>query len=223
MRTELWNGHPVRFVERDGEWWAVAKDVCDALEIEDAGRAVQQAEARLKEAEVCDPISKRITLPAKSDSPKSRKTQEMACVNELGLYELIFASRKKEAVQFRHWVAKLLRSLREAFGFEQYRAMAFIESAKNHHLDMNVIKEAFNPQDRVPYIKAQSITNKCMANILGEPKTIGKDELKARYPEMLPLRDEILTETAKLMAMSEKYGLGLSVSKAIYGKFGTAA
>jgi len=40
---------------------------------------------------------------------------------------------------------------------------------------------------------------------------------------MLPLRDEILTETAKLMAMSEKYGLGLSVSKVIYGKFGTAA
>jgi prophage antirepressor-like protein len=26
IRTENWNGHPIRFVERDGEWWAVAAD-----------------------------------------------------------------------------------------------------------------------------------------------------------------------------------------------------
>ena len=112
MRTEPWNGHPIRFVERDGEWWAVAKDVCDALDIEDTSQAVQQMEARLKEAGICDPFSKRITLPSQSDSPKSRKTQDMVCMSELGLYELIFASRKKEAVHFRHWVTKLLRSLR---------------------------------------------------------------------------------------------------------------
>lgn len=31
MKTEVWNGHSIRFVEKDGEWWAVLNDVCNAL------------------------------------------------------------------------------------------------------------------------------------------------------------------------------------------------
>jgi prophage antirepressor-like protein len=37
MKIEIWNGHNIRFMERGGEWWAVAKDVCDALDIELTG------------------------------------------------------------------------------------------------------------------------------------------------------------------------------------------
>ena len=32
MKVENWNGYEIRFVEKDGEWWAVAKDVAKALE-----------------------------------------------------------------------------------------------------------------------------------------------------------------------------------------------
>lgn len=31
MKIEEWNGHEIRFVWHDGEWWAVAKDVAKAL------------------------------------------------------------------------------------------------------------------------------------------------------------------------------------------------
>ena len=31
MKTELWNGYQIRFVEKGGEWWAVATDVANAL------------------------------------------------------------------------------------------------------------------------------------------------------------------------------------------------
>lgn len=31
MRIEYWNKHPIRFVEVNGEWRAVAVDVCLAL------------------------------------------------------------------------------------------------------------------------------------------------------------------------------------------------
>lgn len=34
IRTENWNGHPIRFVERDGEWWAVLADVAMALDMD---------------------------------------------------------------------------------------------------------------------------------------------------------------------------------------------
>lgn len=31
LRTENWNGYTIRFVNMNGEWMAVLKDVCDAL------------------------------------------------------------------------------------------------------------------------------------------------------------------------------------------------
>ena len=32
MKTENWNGHEIRFVEKEpGEWWGIAKDVADVL------------------------------------------------------------------------------------------------------------------------------------------------------------------------------------------------
>ena len=31
MRVENWNGYDIRFVEKDGEWYAILKDICDAL------------------------------------------------------------------------------------------------------------------------------------------------------------------------------------------------
>lgn len=31
MRTENWNGFYIRFTEVNGEWYAILKDICDAL------------------------------------------------------------------------------------------------------------------------------------------------------------------------------------------------
>ena len=31
MKIENWNGHSIRFVEHNGEWWAVAVDIAKAL------------------------------------------------------------------------------------------------------------------------------------------------------------------------------------------------
>ena len=30
-RIENWNGYDIRFVNLDGDWYAVLKDICDAL------------------------------------------------------------------------------------------------------------------------------------------------------------------------------------------------
>lgn len=32
MKTEIWNGHSIRFVEKEsGDWWAVLSDVAKAI------------------------------------------------------------------------------------------------------------------------------------------------------------------------------------------------
>ena len=33
MRIENWCGHDIRFVEIDGHWYAILKDICDALKL----------------------------------------------------------------------------------------------------------------------------------------------------------------------------------------------
>ena len=211
MKVELWNGYAIRWVDDKGDWISVAQDICEALDIINTADALKNMPDRY--------IAK-IYIPH-PQSPK--KKLEVIGLNELGIYRLIMRSNKPEALAFQDWVFNMLKSLREALGYEQYRMMAFTDSVKNHRLNMDLLKEALNPQDKVPYIKAQTIANKCMATIVGEPKAISKDELKEKYPEMIPLRDEVLTSTAELMALNERFNLGVSVNEAVYRKYQAAS
>jgi prophage antirepressor-like protein len=68
MRLENWNRHSIRFVERDGEWWAGLADVAEALDLE-----AKHINERLTPGfvEVCEVVSIDLT------SKKARKTQKM--------------------------------------------------------------------------------------------------------------------------------------------------
>jgi prophage antirepressor-like protein len=216
MKIETWEGHEIRFVEDNGKWWAVAADVCAALELEQVTRAVDEMQERLKLAGVDGVTSSKVI----STPNGYHKKETVTMVNEQGLYELIFASRKKEAVKFRSWVTgEVLPKLREAAGLEQYKVLTFAQSVENHHLNGDALQEAFHPVDKTPYAKAHAITNKAVSNILGLPKSIKKDEIKERYPEMIPIRDEILTDTVNLMTLVERFDLNVSVSAKIYEKW----
>ena len=34
LRVENWCGYDIRFIEINGEWWAILKDICDALKLQ---------------------------------------------------------------------------------------------------------------------------------------------------------------------------------------------
>jgi prophage antirepressor-like protein len=200
MKVEIWNGHPLRFVEKDSEWWAVAADVCKALGLENITEALRNMpEIYVSKCRICG-------FSKTEDTSRARKTQDMFILSELGVYRLIMRSNKPEALAFQDWVFNLLKSLRKAAGYEQWQMMMFTESVQNHHLNMSLLKEAFNPQDKYVYLKAHSITNKCIANIIGEPKAVKKEELKKRFPEMIPLRDKVLGDTVQLMTTQARFG-----------------
>lgn len=40
MKIENWNGHEIRFVSVNDEWWAVAKDVAESLGLKQVTRAI---------------------------------------------------------------------------------------------------------------------------------------------------------------------------------------
>lgn len=79
----------IRTVVQDGEPWFVAKDVCEALELDNVSRAVERLDDDEKG------ITSIHTLGGE---------QDMLTVNEPGLYTLILGSRKPEAKAFKRWV-----------------------------------------------------------------------------------------------------------------------
>lgn len=94
-----YQGCKVRTVLVDGKPWFVARDVCSVLEISKHRDAV----SRLDEDE-------RGSLLV--DTPGGK--QEMAAINEPGLYSLTMVSRKPEAKMFKRWVThEVLPELRK--------------------------------------------------------------------------------------------------------------
>ena len=77
----------VRVLEKDGEPWFVAKDVCDILELTNTTVTV----SRLDNDEVA-----KFNLGG--------IVGETNLVNEYGLYSLILGSRKQEAKNFKRWI-----------------------------------------------------------------------------------------------------------------------
>lgn len=96
----------VRIVEKDGQPWFVAKDVCDCLGLANPTRAISRIDKD-------EGALLQVTHP---QSPT--KSIEVNCVNEYGLYTLILASRKPEAKQFKKWIThEVIPSIRKYGGY----------------------------------------------------------------------------------------------------------
>lgn len=130
MRTENWNSYEIRFVEYNGEWWAILKDICDAL-----GLRTDKVANRL------DPdMLERVRIdvsdhPSRGVTSRARKTQDMLAVNELGIYEALFASKRLEARKFRRWSATVMRRLRTKVGLEGYEVMRMTDKDIQDDID----------------------------------------------------------------------------------------
>lgn len=90
LQVFKYKGEQVRTVERDGEVWFVAKDVCDALGLSNARKAVKSLDEDEKNT---------VTI-----GYGNRGNPNMTVINEPGLYRLIFKSTKAEAKEFTRWV-----------------------------------------------------------------------------------------------------------------------
>lgn len=197
MKTELWNGHDIRFVEVNGEWWAVAKDVTSALGIASNKDAVRKMDNKYKGA---------------YKIPTLGGLQEMIVLNEKGMYRLVMRSNKREAEQFQDWIFDIIKELREQTGLEGFQVFRMLD--KEHQKEaMQTLKKSLKKPVRVNFIKANTVANKAVSIKYGFPKMIKKSEMT---PEMLVDRQEILDDTVELMGVKDKFGLHLSVSDEIY-------
>lgn len=131
MRTEEWCGYKIRFVEYNGEWWAVLKDICDALDLRTdkvANRLPVDTMERVL-IEVSDNPLKVVR------SRGENKFRWMLVVNELGIYEALFASRKLEARKFRMWAGSVMQRLRSFVGLQGYEVMKMTDEDIQEKVD----------------------------------------------------------------------------------------
>ena len=151
FRVENWCGYDIRFIEIDGEWWAILKDVCDALNLRTAKIAERLTPDMLERVKVdaSDVPSKDLRYehtPVKTIDkaaigkdigrrPGDNKTRWMLAVNELGIYEALFASRRLEARKFRMWAGRVMKRLRSQVGLEGYEVMRMTDKDVQDQID----------------------------------------------------------------------------------------
>lgn len=194
MKTELWNNYPIRFVEKDGEWWAVLKDVCDALTLSNPTIVASRLE--------------------KSERSKFNLGRQgyAVVISEFGIYQTIFQSRKKEAKDFQRWAYSVLKELRQSSGLEGFQVFRMLD--KEHQKEMmGKLHKSLEKPVRVDFIKANTIANKAVSTKYGFSKMVKKSSMT---PEMLVDRQELLQDTVELMGVKEKYHLDISVSDEVY-------
>ena len=103
MQTFVYSGAEVRTVRKDGAPWFVLKDVCGVLGIS-------------KYRDVAERLDPDERGPVRVDTLGG--VQEMTCISESGLYNVILRSDKPEAKPFRKWVtAEVLPAIRRSGGY----------------------------------------------------------------------------------------------------------
>ncbi|AFC66964.1 TPA: phage repressor protein [Streptococcus pyogenes] len=199
MRTETWNGYTIRFVEHNGEWWAVLADIAKALDLNPKFIKQRLGDEVVSNNHVADSLGRQ---------------QEMLIVNEFGIYETIFSSRKKEAKTFKLWVFEIIKQLRQSTGLEGFQVFRMFD--KEHQKQaMNRLVNGLEQVKQTDLIKANTIANKAVSNKYGLPKMISKSQMTE---QMLKDREQLLDDTVELMVIKDKFDLGISVSNAIYSR-----
>ena len=105
--TEFGN---IRAIEYNNQPYFVVKDICNALEITNSNKAINDLKDNYNQIGVTiNDITLSYTIP---DS--MGRMQDTTLINETGLYDLISQSRKISALKFKHWInSEILPSIRK--------------------------------------------------------------------------------------------------------------
>ena len=200
MIKQIFNDKEIRFIEKDGEYWAVAGDVAKALGYTHTPHMTRLLDGSEKAVHNVD------TLKGK---------QNAVIISEVGIYESIWNSRRDEAIEFKKWVKQVIKELRQSTGLKGYEAFRMLDKEKQKEA-MDNLKNGIKAISKKDYYKAQSISNKAVSNMFGFPKMVQKGDMTQ---EMLELRQQVLSDTVEFMVFVDKYNLPLSVKKHIYDKY----
>lgn len=134
-RVENWCGYDIRFIEKNGEWWAILKDICDALKLRSKDVSQRLDPSMLERVLIGESDSTSFETTLNNRKRGECKTHWMLAVNEIGIYEALFASRRLEARKFRRWSAEVMKKLRTKVGLKGYEVMQMTDPNIQSQID----------------------------------------------------------------------------------------
>lgn len=173
----------VRAVERDGQPWFVAKDVCDCLELGNTTEALRGLDD-----------DEKFTLSNPEGNPRAGIPLELNIISEPGLYSLILRSRKPEAKAFKRWlVHEVIPSIRRSGGY-----MAAVQSDTPESIMARAVLVA---QDTITRLQARTSALEARAEV-DRPKVVFADSIEVSRSTIL------VGELAKLVKQSTGHDIG---------------
>lgn len=200
------NNKEIRFIEKDGEYWAIAGDVASAL-------GYSQTSNMLRMIDIEDVTTHNVKVT--SNRKYARKSQKVSVISEYGIYEAIWNSRRDEAQEFKKWVKQVIKELRQSIGLKQHEVFHLMDK-QHQRKAMDVLQQGLSNPQKISYIKCATVVNKCVSTLFGYDKSLKKEQMSE---DMLIIRQQILDDTVDLMTSINKFGLDISVSKTIYSKY----
>jgi prophage antirepressor-like protein len=137
LMNYIFEKHPVRITDRDGNPWFVAKDVCDVLGHTNVTQALKKLDNDEKGmiTRASDP---NLWLGSLGGEGREGGAQGLNIINESGVYHLIFRSRLPVAKVFRKWVtSEVLPEIRKK-GYYDMRELR----RENEELKLLVSRES---------------------------------------------------------------------------------
>lgn len=191
------------FVDKDGEPWFLAGQVCRCLGIKDSTSAVKQAEERMKIAEnyysKVGQVSNRVYSKTVLLDNTNFGDTKVRVIKEQLLYELIFASRKQAAIAFRAWATgDVLPSLRK-WGEYRMKGKLIRRSLTDTIKEEIVEKSDSENERRFAYSNFSRLVNRS----LGLPYHIDRGSLPAETLERIAKRENLVQA---MVAEGRKYG-----------------
>ena len=129
-------------------------------------------------------------------------------INRAGVMQIL----NKESAVVRYKTQLYVEALENALNDVRFR-----EGDKKHQLDCMEILQGYLPeelrQEKISYIKANTVVNKCTSDYFGFPKMLKKADMNK---EMLEVRENVLDDYVKLFGVLEDNG---DTREALYKKY----
>ena len=179
----------VRSVVKGGEPWFAAKDVCGCLSISKHRDAISRLDDDERGSFEVDTLGGR---------------QNIAAVNEYGLYSLVLSSRKPEAKEFKRWVThEVIPAIRKTGMYMTDNAVQNI--LNNPTAFIEILTEYKKVQDENKSLTMQNASQK---QLIGELKP------KADYTDLILKSKSLVTITQ----IAKDYGMsGQAMNKILHG------
>lgn len=126
----------IRFIKVGDLWYAVLKDICDALGL-DTWHVSQRIDANMllkRNVVISDPLLRGV----KSRGQCNNRIMTLVC--EHGIFQVIGRSDKVEARKFTLWWTNTLVLIREAIGLETYQCFDMLKPEVQQHISKQLDK-----------------------------------------------------------------------------------